>query len=540
MMQRRSALARTALALFFAASLVCAEPGSPAGDPTPTVPAVTGAGQEYSGVVVQPAPDAAAPKTGEPVGITVRPGEIIGPLQKTLFGINYDRQGFEGVLVDRATGKIDPASVELMQGIPLPLNRVGGGDAMRFRWKQAIGPMTERTPMKLWPWAANAKIAAGPVEWIQWLRSIDPAAEVAWGLNIAQDSPQDHADLVRFLTKEEDQGGGDWARRRKELGIEKPIRVAIWEVGNEMDWDSEILMPVDKYIQAARETIAAVRSVDPQAKIAMHALTAPWSPKHKEFSGASWAGWHRAVLKALGPDIDYIAFHPYYYGLPSSEVETYLDRIRDDILQITGEKRIRVYLSEHALWPEMPKNGNWKENWHLTNCLSGTLATSQFLVRCMDRPEITAATYHGLAAGPWWVLNRENGTLCSSGIADMLRLFAKLPEGNVVRVDVSGPGTDVTKPDLNFTAAAVAGANGLSLVAVNRGPAARVASISLGSEYRLRGGWILSGPNAQARNSSADRPIKLEPLPGEAPPFRSLSIPAFSMLVLDLAPASKE
>lgn len=508
--------------------------------PAPPPVAETGAGHEYSGVKTSEAQPAEPPDRILPATLVVSPDKVVGPLQRKLFGLNFDRWGMEeGVVID---GRIDPESARLMEGVPLPLNRVAGCDALRFQWKNALGPYQDRPRQQLWSWAKNIKIAIGPVEWVQWLREIDPSAEVAWVLNIVQDSPEDHADLVSFLTGQEgrvDQNGVDWAKRRRELGLEKPVRVAIWEIGNEMDWDGDLKWSVARYIEEARKAIEAVRSVDPQAKIAVHAFTAPWANVDREFKGARWAGWHRAVLKALGPQIDYVAFHPYYLGLPMSEIETYLDRIRDDIVHITGENRIRVYLSEHARWPEMPKSGKWDENYYLTNCLEGALATGQFLVRCMNRPEITAATYHSFLAGPWAVLRRDkdSGSLYPSAIADLFRVFGKLPGGEVVKVDVEGPATDVTKPDANFAAAAVKSSTGLSLVVVNRGPAREV-GVNLPGNYTQGRGWLLTGPEPDSKNTPTERPVKMVDLTVEQTggPFQKLTLPAFSMVVVDLVP----
>lgn len=542
---RQTGIAVIALALTLG-FLQAAEPTAPVpAKPSEAKEAKTagaGAGQEYTGVTAPTAAESTAIQSAPPqtATISVNPEQVVGPLQKKLFGLNCDRSGFEAGLVDPATGKIDPDGAALFKGIPMPLNRVAGSDAMRFRWKQAIGPESERTPMKLWPWGKEAKIVVGPIEFEQWLRSIDPKAGTAWVLNIFQETAKDHADLVEFLTGEPGKPRGeiDWAKRRVELGLKDPVNVEIWEIGNEVDWDSKEKWTSVEYVEECRKTIKAIRAVNPKAKIAVHALTAPWSPTHKEFPGASWAGWHRNLLKALGTEIDYISFHPYYNGHPTSLLETYLDRIRDDIKQITGDNRIRVYISEHARWPSMPKTGPWNVNWYQTHCLDGCLATGQFLVRCITRPEITAASYHAaISAGPWGVLYRDktSGKLYPTGIAELFRLFAKLPEGEVVTTTVTGPDTDVTHPDLNYVATAVRTAKGLYLVVVNRGPA-RQTTFTLGGNYRLKAGWTLTGPDGKAFNTYDNRPLAIQPIAvakgGEA--LNERLIPALSMTVFEL------
>lgn len=473
-----------------------------------------GAGNEYVGVEVE------VMKVGDdgpsrvlPVEISVESDQVIGPFHKTLFGLNFDRHGLETALVEQ-TGGIDPDGARLLSGIPMTMSRVAGSDAMRFRWKSAIGPMEQRTPQQLWPWASLRPISIGPVEFESWLRGIDPNSATAWVLNLFQDSPEDHADLVEFLTGKpgRSRGGVDWAKRRVELGLEKPVNVQIWELGNEVDWDAENKWTIDQYIAECRKTIAAIRSVDPGAKIAAHALTAPWSPDHKEFGGGNWAGWHRALLKELGKDIDFISFHPYYNGEPTSAIETYLDRIRDDIQAITGENRIRIYVSEHARWPAMPASGRWEENWHQTHSLDGCLATAQFLVRCMTRPEIVAASYHSAVnAGPWGLLYRDSVTqkLFSTGMAEVMRLFAKIPQGDVVRTAVTGEKTSVSQPDLDFVASAVRSGDKLYLVVVNRG-GLRESRIVLPGDFVIKRSWVLSAENGEVVNTANLSPLQIK------------------------------
>ena len=500
-----------------------------------------GAGQEYSGVDISASYQSAVSTSSRPLTatITVDKKRIIGPLEKKLFGFNTDRYALETTLLLPGTQQIDPEASHLLHGIPLPLVRSGGSEAMQFRWKRAIGPNAERQPQKLWPWATSEKLALGAVEMEQWLRSIDPKTETAWVLNLFQDTPEDHADLAEFLTGTpgKPRGSIDWAQKRVALGLKEPVKVAIWELGNEVDWDSTHKLTIEQYIDACRKTIQAIRQVDPKAKFAVHALTAPWSPNHQEFSGSSWSGWHRNLLRKLGPEIDYISFHPYYDGNPLCVIERYLDRIRDDIQDITKDNRIRVYISEHARWPETPKKGEWKDNWFQTHSLDGCLSTAQFLVRCLSRPEITAASYHALTTGPWGLFfcDPESGKLYTSGMAELFRFFSKLPDGNVVATTISGSGTDPNRPDLEFIAATVSTPQGLFLVVVNRG-AERKAKLALGSNYQLRSGYKLTAPDRNSVNTLKERTISITSLPSLSRDavLNEILIPPLSVNLLEL------
>lgn len=473
-----------------------------------------GAGNEYLGVNIENQADSQNQTlSDDPVSIIVEPQIVIGPFRKALFGLNFDRHGLESALVD-SNGKIDPAGASLLQGLSMPMSRVAGSDAMRFQWKKAIGKMTERESQQLWSWAPSKPIVIGPVEFEKWLREIDPEPITSWVLNLFMDTPQDHADLVSFLTGDTESStkSNIWALKRVELGLDEPARVEIWELGNEVDWDEKEKWTVEKYISESKKTIAAIREVKPDAKFAAHALTAPWAPGPREFGEGNWAGWHKKVLEELGNELEYIAFHPYYYGLPTNVIETYLDTLRDDILSITGDDRIKIYISEHARWPEMPASGEWKENWHKTHSLEGCLATAQFLVRCMNRPEIVAASYHSAVdAGPWGLLYRDKETnqLYATAIVEMMRLFQKIPAGEMVSTTMQGERTDVTSDQLELVASSVKTENNLYVVIVNRG-LARPANLEILDDYLLTNGWVFNGNDLEQVNTAAKRNLEIK------------------------------
>lgn len=501
-----------------------------------------GAGNEYKGVVLEK--NTALPRNARtlPAEISINESISIKPFTRELFGYNFDWNAMQSLMVQSGDGSIDPKIASLLSGLRSPLNRMAGSESQTFHWKETLGPVQERKEQVLYEGAVPAKFRFGIVEWIQLMQSIDPKAGFVWCVNLATEQPSDHADLAEFLTgdpKHDTNGGVNWAQRRVDLGIKNPVRVAIWEIGNEMDWGKGS-MTAEQYIEAARKAIQAIRSVDPTAKVAVLSKTAPWEPGGEK----TWYRWHQAVLNALGTQVDYVVFHCYYDGHTVAHLDTFIRKIQSDITAITGGSRIKLFFSEHARWPEQPKEGGpeaWQKEWFHTHSLEGCLSTARFLVRSLNESERFAATYHSFSSGPWGLVYRDQaGRVYTTGIADMFRLMEEVDGETVVQCTVNGPLTDVAKNTMNFTAAAVQGKSGLDLIIVNRGPR-REATISSRDEYRLKGEKVFTGPDIDSYNTAESKPITLQAVPLEKKDvsLSAYSIPAYSMVLLHLERVTK-
>lgn len=326
------------------------------------------------------------------------------------------------------------------------------------------------------------------------------------------ENTSDHADLVEFLTGNgisNPNGGINWAKKRILLGITAPLDGCIWELGNELDHGYKA-MPIETYIQKSKEIIEAIRTIEPRALFAAHAATAPWSKKD---NSKNWSEWHKAVLDNLGDDIDFISFHPYYLGIETAEIEKYLDVIRDDILSITGKDRIKIYISEHAVWPSKPiiPGRIWSANWYQTHSLSGCLGTAQFLNRVLSRPEITTMAYHSLSAGPWGVVYRgkNNGNLYTTGIYSLFKLFYSMTGNVVVESIVTGKDTATDSKALKLTVSTSLTPKGINIIIVNRNSCFRDIKFKFRKNYRMTHMTTLAARTLDSYNTENKNEIKL-------------------------------
>lgn len=497
-----------------------------------------------------------------PVVISVDETRPIKVVDSRLLGLNHEWAGQTSVCAVSNAAGYNPQVIAAMQGLPMPLNRMSGTVAMRIDWKGAVGPYANRTTQQLTSWY-NQKIGCGPVEWIQMIKAIDPTAGVTWTVNLFKPA-QDTADLVEFLTGDglsNPNGGTDWAQVRIGCGITNPVIVDVWELGNELDGKG-VLNPLDdpedpasvrfrngfqnitNYTDLCRPHIEAIRSVQPSAKIAAHAAThSSWSD-YAAFFGGPWTIWHQNVLREIGDDIDYIAFHTYYNSLPSSRMEIETGMIANDILSITGSDRIKIYLSEHGWWPKTNDcppgtTTEWKDSWYTTHALMGCLGTADWVTRMMNSPAVEMAACHAFSGGPWGLVYKSTaGGLYTTGMAELYGILADaFRDGiSIVPVNVSGQNTDRSSSQCMFTAAALTTAAGVNLILVNR-DTNTVRSVDLSShrQYALAEKTVFTAPSMFSYNTATNRPITVTRtlLPsGES--LSAIAVPAKSVVVLKM------
>ncbi|MFH0790570.1 MAG: hypothetical protein V2A64_02965 [Candidatus Omnitrophota bacterium] len=479
-----------------------------------------------------------------PAKITVYEDSVIKKADRGMLGYNNEWGGTSIIVMnsDTRTLGISDDYLNIFRGYPMPLNRISGTVSQVFKWKWAIGPLEQRKEQKLTDWDRMAKKRLGPVEWIKSVLLIDPNARFTWTFNMVSDTPDDHADLAEFFRgdgKSNPNGGINWAEKRDELGLQEPVNIAIWELGNELDWKnySESFPTVDVYIEACKKTIAAVRKVHPEAKFAAHAATAVFAAEQPRRYGG-WEIWHRKVLEQLGDQIDFLVYHPYYNDKVSVQrQESYIDIIKADILKITGNNRIKFYLSEHAMHPGhiSPET---KSSWYQTHALSGVLLTAEWMNRMLTREDVAVLAYHAFSSGPWGLVYRDERTrlLYTTGIFDLFKILNQAYGESVVKTNISGDFTDLKKSDCTLTAVTMATKQGLNIILVNRAPLMkRDVSFEFRDKYMLLKEITLTAKDMDACNTLDRKEITVTSKDiNSEENFNSYVVPAKSMLVLYL------
>lgn len=503
-----------------------------AAEPTPPTPRF-GAGTEYDGITIDTAPSASAAHL--PAALAIDARTLLRPIASDHLGICTSGRECDDHFMGGGT-TLTPEIQALLPRLPLHLLRIipyADGSLHGATWTKGIGPMAERPPMRFNQWEKLAPNTAGPVELVGACEQANPATRLVWVVDVRAD---DHEALARYLTGPAT-GGEVWAGKRAAAGRPAPFPVVLWELGNEVEWvGPKHALSLEDYIARCKVAIAAIRRVQPDARFAPHMATAPWAWEGR--FKKDWRSWHRAVLKELHQDIDYLAFHPYYYGYPTSVVESYMDQVQADIRSITGAERIRFYISEHGLWPNAAEGQKWETSWWQTHGIPGCLATAQFLNRMGNRADVGPMTYHNLSAGPWGLLYRgkETGRIWTTGMVDLFALYGRVLGDQVVQATWSGEQTDPRKADCSLTALATRRGDGLGLVLVNRLPkTSRLVSFSFGSEtYDLVEATTLTAANPQARNTQHEAQITLTTDTTPRPAITTYEVPPLAVVGLRL------
>lgn len=482
------------------------------------------------------------------LNVRVDEKDVLRPFFPRFFGLNFE-WGYsqDRVQLDPSNQQEDSELAELCQGLPLPLNRMAGTISQEFHWKQAIGPVEDRPLQQLNPWESPRQVRIGPVEWIRWVQKIDPRAEFIWTINILKETPQDAADLVQFLTGDAKAkvapGKTNWAQKRVELGLPNPVPVSCWELGNEMSLKpnahKKYVWTAEQYIEAVKPFIAAIRSVNPKAKLAIE--------------GSCYRDdWDGKVLRALGSQVDYISPHYYYQsaarakddpslkpgsfqGLEGTFVDSWLMAMVKQVREVaTNEHKVEILITEHAMWPPSLKDREWKSTWYLSHSLDGVLSTASFFLRCLSVPEVVGTNYHNFSSGPWGLVYRSGQTneLYKTGMLDMFRLLGGIEPGEVVAVETSDGEDWKGAGSRPVVVSAIRHAKGMTLILVNHG-AARSVNLAFVGTRSFRGASGIWGNELDAHNTKDAVVLKVEPLAWgvKGKPLEKMTLPAQSLVV---------
>jgi alpha-L-arabinofuranosidase len=256
----------------------------------------------------------------QPADITVRTNEVLGPVNRLVFGQNIDAADNARIfssdttdlnLIQRGDGYWDP-----VKGIPVPavleqskdagtslLRYPGGCLAHNFDWRKAVGPDAKASG---WLFGLDqylalcAAIGAAPLITVS-----DYALP-------ADQMPENAADLVEYLNAPANPAH-PWAMKRKLWGHPAPYGVLWFELGNESMHGNHRVIPhreftAEQYAAYANATAAAMRAVDPRIRIGIVTVPGPGTDAGSD--------WNRTVVRLAGAGADFIVLHLYAPQLP--------------------------------------------------------------------------------------------------------------------------------------------------------------------------------------------------------------------------------
>lgn len=415
----------------------------------------------------------------------------------------------------------------------IALARMAGTSSDWVKWKSNLGDVNLRTPNRLW--GATGIVHYGIVEWLRSIKAADEDAKLTYVVNIISDSYENMADVVEFLSGDGTinyNGGVNWANVRKAYGLEEPANIYVYEIGNETDTTGGGGIDVEEYIRRCKKAISVIRTIDRDAKIAVHNSTVSNLATHDFFD--------QRVLQEIGDQIDYISTHGYYFPddyaaearRAITKYEDRINRMQQNIKNITGSDRIKIYMSEHACW-RYSSDTTAGYDFVFPHTMRGTLTTAEWFLRAMWYPSLEASTYHSTHSSSWCIAYLEGKEMKMSAIGNLLQIMKKHGVGEVLKSKLNGFGP-LEKTYLS--AQAVRCEDGINLIIVNSSEKEKKIEFDFDNEYYIdKISYIQSDDykadkyvGADGINIVKDKEVKSDT------PLKDYTVDRYSITVLNL------
>ena len=194
--------------------------------------------------------------------------------------------------------------VEVTQELAPGMVRWGGLLSAYYRWKEAVGPRDKRKPMYNIVWGGMETNQVGTAEFVEFCKLV--GADPLMCINFeSEGDPQflktpmgdDRCGTAREAAEWVDYCNNPDNALRKEHGFPDPLRIDIWQIGNETSY-SRNRFDRDTAVRKTIEFADAMRKADPSIKLIA------WGENERTNND-----WATEMIKNLGDKIDYIAFH---------------------------------------------------------------------------------------------------------------------------------------------------------------------------------------------------------------------------------------
>jgi alpha-N-arabinofuranosidase len=389
--------------------------------------------------------------------ITVKAGEVLGPVNHLVFGHNIEAGDNARIfssdttdmdLIQRGDGFWDPT-----KGAPVPyvlnqsksvgmsvLRYPGGCLAHNFDWRKTVGPDAKKNG---WLFGVD--------EYFSLCHAIGaiPLITVSdYALPVDQ-MPENAANFVEYLNSPADVTHA-WAMKRKEWGHPAPYNVVWFELGNESMHGNHRVLPrrqysAEQYAAYANATAAAMRRVDPKIKLGIVMVPGPGTDVNCD--------WNRTVVHLAGASADFVVIHVYAPQEPKTGVS---EQLRMQAMMVAPQHVEEHLLEYHQmikqqLGHDLPLaiteyNGALDEFGSPYRFSYGNALECADLLRVFLKPELNVALanyfnflngYFGMLRTPVHSSNNEPET--EKPAFPLYKLWAQHFGSQLVKVEVQAP-----------------------------------------------------------------------------------------------------
>ncbi len=338
----------------------------------------------------------------------------------------------------------------------IPVMRWGGSSTLGLKLLNNVGPFNERKGTSSITTHDGATqdgrdaMRTGPIEYLQIMYGNNPNMKLIPCPSPFMETPQDIENIAHFLL--DDKNESEWGAKRAEYGIENPVDVFYWELGNEIDWSIGGVKG-DKsraiwYIDVVKDFTAAIRKVDPDAKICVCGPTASWR--------VGWKMWHQTIMPELVGIVDAISYHPYFDGYSTETCFKYMEIIKRDIDSYVAEQDIRDENGNlkdiKVLSTECSRHYSYDDSWKYPGCMDyqSAVFTSHWLNTAFQKDFFIGSMYHCITsdafANSFWRIDGDN--YYHSSIEKLYKFYEDYLGDRILGADWSFYGTGKpTSPD---------------------------------------------------------------------------------------------
>ena len=280
--------------------------------------------------------------------------------------------------------------LDVLRRLHLSIIRYPGGNfASGYRWKDGVGPKSERPPRTDLAWQAIDTNHFGTNEFVRFCRKLNTEPYLV--VNCGDGDMREARDWVEYCNGTEDSA---LVKLRHRHGFSEPHRVKYWGIGNEVDghWQIGYKTP-QEYARAFTEFAKVMKWVDPNIKLIASAVS-------------DWEGEilnrTQLLLDQAGDLIDYLALH-WYVGNPGNNFTEYMavsELLEERLIAYEGlihalrlERKIQhpvsiavdewnIWYRTHPRYGGIPRENKLEEIYNLEDALVAALHFNTFIRHC--------------------------------------------------------------------------------------------------------------------------------------------------------------
>jgi alpha-N-arabinofuranosidase len=250
--------------------------------------------------------------------IKIDPQRVMGTIDRNIFGGFAEHLGrciYGGIyepgspIADKQGFRKDVLNALRRLGVAI-VRYPGGNFASGYRWRDGVGPVSERPARTDLAWNDVETNRFGTNEFVEFCRKLKTEPYLV--VNCGDGDMREARDWVEYCN-----GTGDTAlaKLRQTHGYPRPHGVKYWGIGNEVDghWQIGYKTP-EEYARAFTEFGKVMKWVDPGIKLIASAIS-DWKGALVERT--------RLLLEQAGDLIDYLSLH-WYIGNAANDFEAYM------------------------------------------------------------------------------------------------------------------------------------------------------------------------------------------------------------------------